>query len=205
MLDALTDLVSGSPWTYALVAGVVAADAIVPLIPGETVVIAAAILAAEGDLSLALVVAAAVAGCFAGDNASWAVGGGVGERAVHRLFRADRGRDLLSWAQRQLHGRGGWVIVPARFVPGGRTATTFTAGATALRWRVFVKVDAAAAVLWGVYATALGYLGGTTFRDEAWKAVAASLALAALAATLGELVRRRSMAPGPAPPCRPPH
>lgn len=48
-----------------LVAGLVAADAVLPLVPGETVVIAAAVLAADGELSLALVFAAAAAGSAA--------------------------------------------------------------------------------------------------------------------------------------------
>jgi hypothetical protein len=36
----------------------------------------------------------------------------------------------------------------------------------------------------------LGYLGGETFRDDRWKALAASLALAGVIAVAAELVRR---------------
>ena len=42
MFDQLIELVIASPWTYALLAGIVTADALVPLLPGETVVITAA-------------------------------------------------------------------------------------------------------------------------------------------------------------------
>ncbi len=38
------------------------------------------------------------------------------------------------------------------------------------------------------------YVGGTTFRDEEWKAIALSLAVALLVASAGELVRRLSSA-----------
>lgn len=69
MWDSLVDLASGSPWTYAVVLGFAALDAIAPLVPSETIVVAAAALAASGRLSLALVLAAAAAGAVAGDNA----------------------------------------------------------------------------------------------------------------------------------------
>ncbi len=36
----------------------------------------------------------------------------------------------LAWAQQQLDRRGGQVVIVARYIPGGRTAATFTAGAT---------------------------------------------------------------------------
>lgn len=82
------------------------------------------------------------------------------------------------------------MIVAARFVPGGRTATTFTAGTVGMRWRRFVGADAVAALLWSLYVTALGYLGGATFRDEEGKAIALSLGVAGTVALAGELARR---------------
>jgi membrane-associated protein len=186
----LLDLVTASAWAYAVVAGLVALDALLPLVPGEAVVITAAVLAADGELSVALVAAAALVGCFTGDNATYGVGASVGYRAAQGLMPGDRGRRLLAWAKRQLDLRAASVIVAARFVPGGRTATNLTAGTIALGWRRFASAAAAAALLWSLYITALGYLGGTTFRDDEWKAIALSLAVAALVASAGELVRR---------------
>jgi membrane-associated protein len=188
--DRLIDLVTASAWAYAIVLALVALDAIVPLVPGEAVVIAAAVLAAEGELLVAFVAAAALAGSFAGDNASFGIGAGVGVRAAHRLLGGARGRRLLAWAAQRLRRHGGAVIVAARFVPGGRTATTFTAGAVGMSWQRFATADALAALLWSLYATGLGYLGGATFQDEEWKALALSLAIAALVAAAGETTRR---------------
>ena len=55
----------------------------------------------------------------------------------------------------------------ARFIPGGRIATTFTSGLVRLPWlRRFAPFIALAAVLWSLYAVLLGYLGGRTFRDR---------------------------------------
>ena len=190
MGDQLLDLVTASAWAYAIVVGLVALDALLPLVPGEAVVITAAVLAADGELSVALVGAAALVGSFTGDNATYGVGAGVGERAARRMLRGDRGRRMLGWAARQLDVRGSAVIVTARFVPGGRTATNITAGTLALRWRRFATAAGIAALLWSAYVTGLGYVGGTTFRDEEWKAIALSLAVALLVAAGGELTRR---------------
>jgi membrane protein DedA with SNARE-associated domain len=53
----LTDLVSGEWWTYLLVFGVALADAVLPLVPSETIVILAGIAAAAGGLEIWLVIA----------------------------------------------------------------------------------------------------------------------------------------------------
>jgi membrane protein DedA with SNARE-associated domain len=56
MFDSVANAVSGSPWTYLLLAAVCAGDALFPVLPSETVVIAAAVLAAHGHLNIGLVV-----------------------------------------------------------------------------------------------------------------------------------------------------
>jgi membrane protein DedA with SNARE-associated domain len=189
-MEWLTDLVSASGWTYALIALAVALDAVVPLVPGEAVVITSAVLAADGRLSAALIALAAATGSFAGDNVSFQLGRGLGGPIVRRVRRGRRSRQLAQWADEQLERRGPFVIVGARFVPGGRTATTFASGGLSMPWRRFAPADAVAASLWALYTTALGYLGGTTFRDATWLAIGCSLGIALVLALAGELVRR---------------
>jgi membrane-associated protein len=50
VLDTLTEL-SSSPWTYAIVLAVAALDAVVPIVPSETLLVTAAALAASGTWS----------------------------------------------------------------------------------------------------------------------------------------------------------
>jgi membrane protein DedA with SNARE-associated domain len=186
VLEPLTELVSASPWTYALVLGVAAADALFPFFPSETAAIAAGVLAGAGELSIAFVIAAAAAGAFIGDNSSYA----VGRTAGRPLLRGEKTRRRLGWAERKLDERGGYLLVAARFIPGGRTATTLTAGVTRMRWTRFLRYTALAAVLWASFAGGLGYLGGRAFEDRPLLGLAAALALAATV-TLGvELARR---------------
>lgn len=190
MLESLTALVSASPWTYAIVLGLAAADALFPIFPSETAAIAAGVLAGAGDLSIAFVIAAAATGAFIGDNSSYAVGRTAGQTATRPLFRGEKGLARRRWAERTLDRRGGYLIVVARFIPGGRTATTLTAGVTRMRWPRFVSFAGLAAVLWASFAAGTGYLGGKTFEDNTLLGLGAAFA-AVLVITVGvELLRR---------------
>jgi membrane-associated protein len=201
VFDRLTQL-SASPLTYLAVLGVCALDAVLPIVPSETVVIAASVLAARGELLIWLVVVAAAAGGFLGDVGSYLLGRTAGAAAARRLFRGDKARRRLDWAGKALARHGAAIIVVARFVPGGRTATTFTAGTVHLPWPKFAAADAAGAILWAIYAAGLGYLGGETFERRPLHAVLFGLGAALLITLSVEVVRRlrrRAPQPGGAP------
>jgi membrane-associated protein len=189
-MELLTDALSASAWTYAFVLAFAAFDALLPFFPSEAAAIAAGVLAAAGDLTLAFVVAAAAAGAFIGDNGSYVVGRTAGHSAVTRLFSPAGGLGRLEWAQRVLDSRGSYLIVVGRFVPGGRTAVTLTAGLTQMRPGRFVPAAAVAALLWASFAAGLGYLGGTAFEDEPWRGFVAAAVLALVIVLGVELARR---------------
>jgi len=85
-----------------------------------------------------------------------------------------------------------YLIVVARFIPGGRTATTFSSGyVQSFPWRRFVLADAVAGTVWGNYTVLLGYLGGKTFENAPWKGLLIAFTLALSIAGGVELVRRR--------------
>jgi membrane-associated protein len=195
--ESLVDLVSASPWTYAVILSVAALDAVLPLVPSETVAIAAGVLAGAGDLSIALVIAAAAAGAFAGDTSSYGIGRALRDRIGTRVL-PDRRR---AWAERALDARGGALIVGARFVPGGRTAVTLTAGALAMPARRYFRLIGLAAVVWASYAALLGYLGGRAFEDEPWRGLLIAFAAAGAIALALELARRARTLRAAACPC----
>lgn len=178
MFDWLSQEVSGSAVSYLVVFVAAGLDVLFPLIPSETIVLTAAILAAQGDLLIFLLVPAVALGAFAGDNACYWLGRKVGDPIARRLFRGEKGRARLEWAEQALRRRGGVLIGVGRFIPGGRTATTFAAGTLEMPYRSFLVADAVAACLWAVYICALGYLGGETFKDSLWLPLASSLAVA---------------------------
>ena len=184
--DSLAELVSSSPWTYALILGIAALDALLPLVPSETTAIAAGVLAGAGDLSITLVIAAAAAGAFAGDTSSYGLGRAFSDRIARRFLSARR----RAWAEKALGARAGALIVGARFVPGGRTAVTLTAGVLAMPARRYLRLAGLAAVVWAVYAGLLGYLGGRAFEEHPWQGLLLALGAAAVLAALVELARR---------------
>ncbi len=184
------NLVSGSPWTYAAVLAIAALDAVFPIVPSETAVITAGVIAAGGDLILPLVIGAAGAGALLGDNASYLLGHLLGRRRARGIFRGDRGRRSLRWAERTLDRRGGLLIVVARFIPGGRTATTFTAGIVGYPWRArFFPFALIGAAFWAAYSGLLGYFGGRRFEHSPWLGLLVALAIAAGIAVLVEALR----------------
>ena len=188
MFQQFTHLVAdASGWAYAIVFLFAFLDALVPIVPSETAVITAGVVAASGDLSLALIIPVAAAGAFLGDNTVYLIGRRFGGRATERFFKGEKAQHRMEWADEQLRERGGELIVIGRFIPGGRTAVALSAGTLGYRWRRFVVFDLAAALIWASYAALLGYYGGRTF-ESAWGLV---LALATAFAIAGgiELVR----------------
>ncbi|MDQ3876330.1 MAG: DedA family protein [Actinomycetota bacterium] len=185
------DVVSGSPWTYGLVFAIAYLDALIPIVPSETTVIAGGVVAAQGDLLLVGVIVCGALGAFLGDNTSYAIGDRLGRRAVAKFLRGERGRRTLEWGERMLRQHGGVLIVVARFIPGGRTATTFAAGTLGYPWlRRFVVFDAVGVSFWAMYAALVGYFGGKTFEESPWKALVLAFAIAIGLAALIEGIRR---------------
>jgi membrane protein DedA with SNARE-associated domain len=185
-----TDLVANaSGWAYAILFVLAFLDALVPVVPSETSVITAGVVASSGDLSLPLVILFAAAGAFAGDNTSYFVGARYGTRINDRFFQSEKAKARIAWAQRQVQERGGELIIIARFIPGGRTVVTLSSGTLGYPWRRFVLFDAIAASIWALYAALLGYLGGHAFEEQPWKGLLLAFAIAFAVTGTVELVR----------------
>jgi len=180
---------NASGWAYLIVALLAYFDALVPVVPSETSVITAGVVASTGDLSLAPIVAAAASGAFLGDNTAYFIGRRFGARINERFFSGEKARKRTEWAQQQVSERGGELIAIARFIPGGRTVVTLSAGTLGYPWRRFVLFDAAAALGWALYASLLGYFGGHAFEAAPWKGLLLALGIAFSVAGAIEVVR----------------
>jgi membrane protein DedA with SNARE-associated domain len=189
VFESIVDALSGSSWSYLIVFAVATLDAFFPIVPSETVAITAGVLAGAGDLNALVAVVAAASGAFVGDNISYGLGHFFGERTVNRFFSGEKAKRRIAWAENQLEVRGSYIITVARFIPGGRTATTFTAGYVEFPWRKFLLFDAIAASIWGSYTVMLGYFGGSQFEEEPWKGLLLAFAIALAVTGLIEAVR----------------
>ncbi len=205
MFNQLVDLISGAWWSYLLVFGVSYGDVLFPLLPSETIVITAGVLAGSGDMELELIIPCAAAGAFLGDNTAYLIGHHFENWIRRVLFRGEKAQERLRWAESQIEERGGELIVVGRFIPGGRTAVAVSCGWLDLPWRRFALFDALAGVIWASYATLLGYFGGKTFHDQPWKGLLLAFVIALVVAGGVEVVRwylrrrKRSQAVGSRP------
>jgi membrane-associated protein len=188
--DQISDWVSDAWWSYPLIFVVAAVDAFFPLVPSETLLVIGGNLASSGDLALPLVILAGACGAILGDNISYGIGRWVGEKTVKRVFRSEKSHRRLEWAERTLDERGPYIILIARFIPGGRTAVTFSAGyIRSFPWRRFIVADVFAGFIWATYAALLGYYGGKTFEDHPWTGLLIALGLALTVGLLIEVGR----------------
>jgi membrane-associated protein len=178
MFDSILHLITDPPQAYLILFGLCAGDAILPALPSESAVILAGVLSVVGELSIGTVIAVSAAGAFVGDNTSYAIGRFIGHPVRQRFFDGERGRKTIEWARSQLAERGGTLVLVARFVPGGRTATTFTCGLTHFSWWRFGAFSFLAAIGWALYGALLGYFGGRMFEERPWLALIVALGIA---------------------------
>jgi membrane-associated protein len=190
VFSSIVDAVSGSNWSYLIVFTIAMLDAFFPIVPSEATAIAAGVVAGTGGLNVGVCILAASLGAIAGDNISFALGHFLGARVERRFFKGDKSQKRLKWAQKTLEERGGYLIVVARFIPGGRTVTTFTAGfVETFPWRRFIVFDTIAGFIWGTYTVLLGYFGGKSFEEEPWKGLLLAFGIALAVTAVVEVVR----------------
>lgn len=191
-MDAFLTLLEqtvASPWLYGLVMLGVAIDSTIPAVPAETLVITAGAYAAQGQPDIALLVAAAVIGAVLGDHLTHQLGRSTGR--LSRLLRhRGWGGGVYRWARKGLHERGGMLIIGARFIPGGRTATTFASGAVRYPRVRFALFSGIAGLAWAVYSAGIGYAGGVVFHEQPLIGVAVGVGLAVVIGAAVEFVRK---------------
>jgi membrane protein DedA with SNARE-associated domain len=166
-------------------------------IPGETTLIAAALLAAEGHMAIVLVIALAAAGAAAGDSLGYLLGRRLGRAALLGRGPARRLRTRAVEAAGELFARyGGLAVFVGRFVGVGRIAVAWMAGAGRMPWRRFVVWNATACVIWATLVGGLAYVAGAA--GARWIALAGiALAVATVARIAWPRRRRSTAAAGP--------
>ena len=168
MID-LSQFDVSSPVSYLVAVVVPALDALLPVLPSETAVVALGVATAgRADPRIAVLVTLAACGAFIGDNLAYLVGRRFGPSVERRFFGASAARRRRAWARRALDRYGTRIIILCRFVPGGRTAVTLTCGMVGYRRRKFIIATACAGAIWAAYAFFIGRLGGKAFEDRPW-------------------------------------
>jgi membrane-associated protein len=186
--DSLKDF-SSSPWFYVIIYVIAVLDSVVPVVPSETLVIIGGVSAGLGDLSITFVVLTAGLGAFTGDNMSYLIGLRASGAITRRYERTEKGRRRLRAVIEQIHERGGLLLITARFIPGGRTILTLSCGITRQDRRWYAAWIAAAATIWALYASLLGFIGGKTFEENHTLAFMVAFIAAISVTVLIEVIR----------------
>jgi membrane-associated protein len=190
-MNAFDSLQAGSLLSYLIAFVIPALDAIFPVLPAETAIIALGVATAgSADPRIALLIGCAAAGAFIGDNLSYFLGRRFGPVTARRFFATPKGVQARAWAERSLDRFGMQLIVVCRFIPGGRTAVTLTCGFTGYPRRRFTVATAVAAVIWVLYAFLIGRLGGRAFENNPWAGLVIAFGASIVVSALIEVIRR---------------
>lgn len=148
MTQHLASLISAyGSW---LVAAMIALECMGLPLPGETVLVAAAIYAGSThELSIWSVFVAAVIGGIVGNSVAFWIGRVYGYRLLLRYGSyLGLSNSRIKIGQYLFLSYGGKVVFVARFVPLLRSIVGFLAGANCMPWRDFSIANVAGAVTW---------------------------------------------------------
>jgi membrane protein DedA with SNARE-associated domain len=131
-------------------------------VPGETMLVTAAIYAGTtGRLSIFWVIVASAAGAIVGDNIGYVIGRTGGYRLVKRYGRYIRlEENRLRLGQYLFQKHGSKVVFFGRFVSVLRIFAAFLAGVNHMHWRRFLIFNAAGGIVWSTLYGVAAYLLG---------------------------------------------
>jgi membrane protein DedA with SNARE-associated domain len=193
------DEISSNWWFLLIIFSVALLDSVIPIVPGETTVIAGGVAAGAGNQTLALVIFAGAFGAFLGDNLAYSIGDHFEPRVRAWAARKPNRAARLDSAALQIKKRGGLLLITARFIPGGRSILTISSGITQQPRIWFATWVAIAGTIWATYAAVLGYLFGQAFEDNHtaafWLAFGTALSITLIVEAIRWVRERRRQEP----------
>jgi membrane protein DedA with SNARE-associated domain len=151
LIDSLIAFVSAHAWlaylTIFLAALLEAVPIVGSVIPGSTIILALSALVPGGELELAGVFLAAIAGAALGDGAAFWIGHRT-QREILSAWPMSRYPKVIAQSEAFFHRWGALAVFFARFVPPIRAFVPITAGALGMSPPRFYGVNIAAILLW---------------------------------------------------------
>ena len=146
---------------YGLIAlfVLIALESIGAPVPGESALIGASLLAADGQLPIAGIFAVVVCAAVIGDSTGYLIGRFGGRTLINRYGRyVGMTEARQDWIEGLYEKRGAWVVVGARFVVVLRQLNGIAAGSMGMRWPPFLAANIAGALLWATVWTLGPYM-----------------------------------------------
>jgi membrane protein DedA with SNARE-associated domain len=188
---------------YLAVGGFVLVEDFGIPVPGETILIAAAVYAGAGKLNILVVALIGFVAAILGDNIGYLIGRVGGRPLIERFGRfIFLTPERLDKAEAFFTRHGGKVVTIARFVEGLRQANGIIAGITGMHWLRFLAFNALGAALWVGLWVSVGDLAGSHLQAIYDAVTRYSLIAVAVAIVVLILLvlrhRRRRARPAPA-------
>jgi membrane protein DedA with SNARE-associated domain len=129
--------------------------------PGETALVAAAVLASQGKLQIWLVIVIGIASAIMGDNIGYVLGRRFGRSVLEARGPFHTRRLILIRAGDKFFDKhGGKAVFLARWVALIRVAAAWLAGINKMPYKEFFFWNAFGGITWGITFGLVGYYGG---------------------------------------------
>ena len=135
-------------------------------LPGDSLLVVAGLFAANGKLSLAILLSTLFVAAVVGDTVGYYTGAKIGPRIFTKKESLFFKPSHLQKAHAFYEKYGGKTIVIARFVPFVRTFAPIVAGAADMPYRNFIFFNIAGGFLWVFSMILSGYFLGSLLKSK---------------------------------------
>jgi membrane protein DedA with SNARE-associated domain len=189
---ALAALISVSSKLGYLLPAIIGLESMGIPSPGETALVAAAVLASQGKLQIWLVIVIGIASAIVGDNIGYALGRRFGREVLEAPGPWFRRRLLLIRTGDEFFQKhGGKAVFLARWVALVRVAAAWLAGINRMPFRQFFFWNALGGITWGITFGLVGYFLGKSAANVLSQVGIAGAVVLVLMAVAGYIALRR--------------
>ena len=155
-------------WLYAILFLIIFVETgvvVMPFLPGDSLLFAAGMLAAQetNDMNVWIMIAILLVAAILGDTLNYSIGKKVGYKATKvKIFGKNFIQEEHINKTHEFYEKyGSKTIVIARFVPIVRTLAPFVAGISKMHYGTFIKYNFIGGTIWVFGITLAGYFLGT--------------------------------------------
>jgi membrane-associated protein len=142
------------------------------IFPGEIACLLGGVLASESEVSLALVIVAAIAGAVIGDSVGFAIGYKYGDALLSKVPERILKPENVVRTKELIVRLGGRAVFIGRFTAALRALVPGFAGVSKMHYRTFLIWNFAGGTLWATGVVVAGYLAG-----KSWHRVASDISI----------------------------